>query len=102
MHHRLTLEGTTSDGHEFPIFEGGVIHDPDEINKVKHVIQEAREDTEIFPHLNNFNAHTQSFDPAMGDVLKDPAKRDRDPPGNSCVFSPHSPVITASRSTLKT
>ncbi len=69
------LEGTTSDGHEFPIFQGGAIHDPDENNKVKRVIQAAREDTEIFPHLNNFNAHTQSFDPAMGDVIKDPAKR---------------------------
>ena len=47
------LEGTTSDGHEFPIFQGGAIHDPDENNKVKRVIQAAREDTEIFPHLNN-------------------------------------------------
>ncbi len=64
-----------TDGHEFPIFQGNVIHDPDENNKVKRVIQQAREDTEIFPHLNNFNAHTQSFDPAMGDVIKDPAKR---------------------------
>src|SRR5579863_5502514 len=71
----IDLEGTTSDGHEFPIFEGGVIHDPDENNKVKRVIQDAREDTEIFPHLNNFNAHSQTFDPAMGDVIKDPAKR---------------------------
>ncbi|MGA9586186.1 MAG: polysaccharide deacetylase family protein, partial [Terracidiphilus sp.] len=71
----IDLEGTTSDGHEFPIFQGGVIHDPDENNKVKRVIQQAREDTEIFPHLNNFNARTQSFDPAMGDVIKDPAKR---------------------------
>ncbi len=71
----LDLEGTTSDGHEFPIFQGGVVHDPDENSKVKRVIQQAREDTEIFPHLNNFNAHTQSFDPAMGDVIKDPAKR---------------------------
>jgi peptidoglycan-N-acetylglucosamine deacetylase len=69
------LEGTTSDGHEFPIFQGDAIHDPDENNKVKRLLQATREDTEIFPHLNNFNAHTQSFDPAMGDVIKDPAKR---------------------------
>ena len=71
----IDLEGTTSDGHEFSIFQGSAIHDPDENNKVKRVIQEAREDTEIFPHLDNFNAHTQSWDPAMGDVIKDPAKR---------------------------
>ncbi len=73
----LDLQGTTSDGHEFPIFQGGVIHDPDENNKVKRVIQQAREDTEIFPHLDNFNAHTQSWDSAMGDVIKDPAKRNQ-------------------------
>jgi cellulose synthase/poly-beta-1,6-N-acetylglucosamine synthase-like glycosyltransferase/peptidoglycan/xylan/chitin deacetylase (PgdA/CDA1 family)/spore germination protein YaaH len=73
----LDLQGTTSDGHEFPIFQGGVIHDPDENNKIKRVIQDAREDTEIFPHLDNFNAHTQSWDAAMGDVIKDPAKRNQ-------------------------
>ena len=69
------IMGTTQDGREFPIFEGGAIHDPDENNKVKRVIQAAHEDTEIFPHFNNFNSHTQSFDPAMGNVLKDPGKR---------------------------
>ncbi len=69
------LQGTTQDGREFPIFDASGVHDPDEFNKVKGVIQQAREDTEIFPHLNNFNSHSQSFDPAMGDVLKDPAKR---------------------------
>ena len=77
MRPRSILQGTTSDGHEFPIFQGGAIHDPDENNKVKRVIQQAREDTEIFPHLNNFNAHTQSWDAGMGDVLKDPAKRNQ-------------------------
>jgi cellulose synthase/poly-beta-1,6-N-acetylglucosamine synthase-like glycosyltransferase/peptidoglycan/xylan/chitin deacetylase (PgdA/CDA1 family)/spore germination protein YaaH len=70
-----TLQGTTQDGREFPIIENGVVHDPDEFNKIKRVIQGAREDTEIFPHLNNFNVHTQSFDPAMGDVIKDLGKR---------------------------
>ena len=73
----LELEGTTSDGHEFPIFQSGVIHDPDENNKVKRVVQQADEDTEIFPHLNNFNAHTQSFDPVMGEVIKNPANRNQ-------------------------
>jgi cellulose synthase/poly-beta-1,6-N-acetylglucosamine synthase-like glycosyltransferase/peptidoglycan/xylan/chitin deacetylase (PgdA/CDA1 family)/spore germination protein YaaH len=69
------IQGTTQDGHEFPIFEGGVAHDPDEFNKVKHVIQQAHEDTEIFPHFNNVNSRTGGFDPAMGDVLKEPARR---------------------------
>jgi len=71
----LDLQGTTQDGFEFPIFQNGVAHDPDENNKVKRVIQQDKEDTEIFPHFNNVNAHTAEFDPAMGEVLKDPAKR---------------------------
>ncbi|WP_348265006.1 glycosyltransferase [Telmatobacter sp. DSM 110680] len=73
----LDLQGTTSDGHEFPIFQGGAIHDPDENNKIKRVIQQAREDTEIFPHLDNFNARTQSWDAGMGEIIKDPAKRNQ-------------------------
>ncbi len=69
------LQGTTQDGHEFPIFDGASIHDPDVLNKVKRVIQGAREDTEIFPHLNNYNPHSQVFDATMGDLLKDIDKR---------------------------
>ena len=71
----LELQGTTENGFEFPIFQNGFAHDPDENNKVKRVIQAAKEDTEIFPHFNNVNAHTNAFDPAIGDALKDPAKR---------------------------
>ena len=69
------LKGTDQDGFEFPIFQGGVVHDPDGYNKVKRLIQGAHEDTEIFPHFNNVNFHTGAFDPATGDLLKDPAKR---------------------------
>jgi cellulose synthase/poly-beta-1,6-N-acetylglucosamine synthase-like glycosyltransferase/peptidoglycan/xylan/chitin deacetylase (PgdA/CDA1 family)/spore germination protein YaaH len=69
------IMGTSQDGHEFPIFEGTTVHDPDELSKVARVIQGAKEDTEIFPHFNNFNAHTQSFDGNMGEVLKDSGKR---------------------------
>src|SRR6185503_6673931 len=71
----LDLQGTTQDGFEFPIFQNGVAHDPDENNKVKRFIHQAKEDTEIFPHFNNVNQRTNAFDPAIGDVLKDPAKR---------------------------
>jgi cellulose synthase/poly-beta-1,6-N-acetylglucosamine synthase-like glycosyltransferase/peptidoglycan/xylan/chitin deacetylase (PgdA/CDA1 family)/spore germination protein YaaH len=59
---------------EYPVIQGAVVHDPDYLNKVKHVIQAAREDTEIFPHLNNFNPHTQSWDTGVGGVLADPGK----------------------------
>ena len=44
-------------------------------NRVKRVIQAAREDTEIFPHLNNFNPNTQNWDSALGVQLADPANR---------------------------
>lgn len=71
----IDLYGTTSEGREFPIFDGAAVHDPDELNKVMRVIQQAHEDTEVFPHFNNVNSHSSNFDPAMGDVLKDPAKR---------------------------
>ena len=31
---------------EYQVIENGVVHDPDDLNKVKHVIQDSREDTE--------------------------------------------------------
>ena len=60
---------------EYPIIEGNTVHDPDELNMVKRIIQAAREDTEIFPHLNNYNTHTQSWDAAVGTLLADKNKR---------------------------
>jgi len=70
-----TLTAVTSDNiRDYPIVENGVVHDPDELNKVKRVIQQAHQDTEIFPHLNNYNVHTQSWDAGVGDLLKDPEK----------------------------
>ncbi|MGA2339890.1 MAG: glycosyltransferase [Terracidiphilus sp.] len=59
---------------EYPVIEGAAVHDPDDLNKIKHVIQEAKEETEIFPAINNFNPHTQVWDTGVGDVLKDPDK----------------------------
>jgi cellulose synthase/poly-beta-1,6-N-acetylglucosamine synthase-like glycosyltransferase/spore germination protein YaaH/peptidoglycan/xylan/chitin deacetylase (PgdA/CDA1 family) len=69
----LAINGETH--REYPIFDGATIHDPDELNKVKRVILAAKEDTEIFPHLNNFNPNTQSWDPAVADMLADAGKR---------------------------
>ncbi len=71
-----TLMGNNPDTHrDFAIVDGSGVHDPDDGDRVKHVIQAAKEDTEIFPHLNNYNAATQSWDSSFGDVLADPAKR---------------------------
>ncbi|HUA98007.1 MAG TPA: glycosyltransferase [Terracidiphilus sp.] len=70
-----TLMMMSSDNlREFPVIEGSTVHDPDYQNRVKNVIQAARENTEIFPHVNNYNPHTQSWDSGVGDVLQDDDK----------------------------
>ena len=71
-----TLLGIHNDSHrEYAVVDGATVHDPDEMNKVKRVIQAGKEDTEIFPHVNNFNPHTQTWDPAFAGVLADSDKR---------------------------
>ena len=70
------LLATNNDTHrEYPVVDGATVHDPDDSNKVKRAIQATKEDTEIFPHLNNYNARTNLWDPAMGGVLADAGKR---------------------------
>jgi cellulose synthase/poly-beta-1,6-N-acetylglucosamine synthase-like glycosyltransferase/peptidoglycan/xylan/chitin deacetylase (PgdA/CDA1 family)/spore germination protein YaaH len=70
------LMATRSDNNrDYPVVDGSVVHDPDEDNKIKHVIQAAKEDTEIFPHLNNYDPHTQSWDASFGDWLGDAGHR---------------------------
>jgi cellulose synthase/poly-beta-1,6-N-acetylglucosamine synthase-like glycosyltransferase/peptidoglycan/xylan/chitin deacetylase (PgdA/CDA1 family)/spore germination protein YaaH len=70
-----TLMATTGDNREYAVVDGATVHDPDELNKIKRVIQEAKEDTEIFPHLTSYNPHTQNFDSSIGTVLTDVDKR---------------------------
>jgi cellulose synthase/poly-beta-1,6-N-acetylglucosamine synthase-like glycosyltransferase/spore germination protein YaaH/peptidoglycan/xylan/chitin deacetylase (PgdA/CDA1 family) len=71
-----TLLSIHNDSHrEYPIVDGSTVHDPDEDNRIKRVIQAAKEDTEIFPHLNNYNPGTQNWEASYGDVLKNPANR---------------------------
>ncbi len=71
-----TLLAMSSDHHnEYPVVDGATVHDPDDGNKIKRVIDAAKEDTEVFPHLNNYNSKTQSWDPAIGAMLADGDKR---------------------------
>src|SRR3954452_15359520 len=74
---RGTLTAMSGDNtmREYPVIDGSTVHDPDDLNKIKHVIQATREETEIFPHLNNYNAKTGIWDPAIGQVLGDDGKR---------------------------
>ena len=70
-----TLMAMSSDNlREYPVVDGSVVHDPDSLNKVKRVVLSPPVDTEIFPHLNNFNPHTQSWDTGVGNVLQDSGK----------------------------
>jgi cellulose synthase/poly-beta-1,6-N-acetylglucosamine synthase-like glycosyltransferase/peptidoglycan/xylan/chitin deacetylase (PgdA/CDA1 family)/spore germination protein YaaH len=70
------LMAVNNDTHrEYPVVDSATVHDPDDGDKVKRVIQAAKVDTEIFPHLNNYNTSSQSWDAGFGAVLKDPAKR---------------------------
>ena len=71
----VLIAASSDDVRLYPVVSGGAVHDPDELNKVKRVISEAREVTEIFPHINNYNLRTQSWDAAVGDMLMDPDKR---------------------------
>jgi cellulose synthase/poly-beta-1,6-N-acetylglucosamine synthase-like glycosyltransferase/peptidoglycan/xylan/chitin deacetylase (PgdA/CDA1 family)/spore germination protein YaaH len=69
------LYAVGTDAREYRVIDGNTVHDPDDLDKIKRVIQAAREDTEVFPHINNFNEQTQQWDPSIGDMLADPAKR---------------------------
>ena len=59
---------------ELPVFQGATARDPDYLNKIKNVIQAAKEETEVYPAINNYNPHTQEWDAGVGDVLGDPDK----------------------------
>jgi peptidoglycan-N-acetylglucosamine deacetylase len=60
---------------EYPVIDGNTVHDPDDLNKIKNVIQATKEDTEIFPQLNNYNAKTGIWDGEVGTMLADEKKR---------------------------
>ena len=70
------LLAMNSDSHrEYPVIDGAATHDPDDLDKVKRAILDAKEDTEIFPLLKNYNPNTQIWDPAVAALLNDPGKR---------------------------
>lgn len=71
------LKGTTDEGHEFSIFSGASARDPDQEDKIKRAIQTAKEDTEIYPVLQNFSPAIQDFDASAAKVVEDPAQRAR-------------------------
>ncbi|HEY0759528.1 MAG TPA: polysaccharide deacetylase family protein [Acidisarcina sp.] len=73
-----TLQGAESDypAHTFNVIGPAGMHSVDPQGKVQRVIDAAKEDTELFPHLNNYNVPMQRWNgPMIGHMLKDPAAR---------------------------
>ena len=69
------LQGVTLDNRVYDIVDSRGVHDVDQQGKVKRLISAAKEDTEIFPLMSNYSISKQDFNAAIGDILKDPDKR---------------------------
>jgi peptidoglycan-N-acetylglucosamine deacetylase len=69
------LATNPSSHRDYRVVDGATVHDPDDLDRVKLVIQRAKEDTEILPHLNNYDPGTQSWDAGVGAILADPVRR---------------------------
>ena len=69
----LTLD--TESHRSYPVIDKNSVHDPDDLNRIKRAIRLAKEDTEIFPHLNNYNSATQVWDGRVSNLLNDPQSR---------------------------
>ena len=78
--HVVTADGTltsyTPDYRPFAVVDHAVVHRVDQENKVARAIAGAREDTEIFPMVNNFDRVKQIWQPLVGDFLLNPEARD--------------------------
>ena len=71
-----TLLAVDAESHRsYPVIAGNTVHDPDDLGRIKREIQLAKEDTEVFPHVNNYNSATTSWDGGVGTMLGDPQKR---------------------------
>jgi cellulose synthase/poly-beta-1,6-N-acetylglucosamine synthase-like glycosyltransferase/peptidoglycan/xylan/chitin deacetylase (PgdA/CDA1 family)/spore germination protein YaaH len=53
------------------------VHGVDPENKVAHVIAAAKEDTEVFPMLNDYNLYTGQWGEGVGKLLANPVARER-------------------------
>ena len=69
-----SLTAYSSDNTPFPVVDNAGVHGVDRENKVVKTITAAKEDTEIFPLVNNYNALPNTFAPA-GPFLSNPGGR---------------------------
>ncbi|HTV10182.1 MAG TPA: glycosyltransferase [Candidatus Aquilonibacter sp.] len=70
-----TLTAFSSDNTPFPVVDSSGVHGVDPQNKVAKVINDAREDTEIFPMVNNYNPRDGVFEDNVAQFLSDPNAR---------------------------
>ena len=77
--HVVNADGTmisyTADNVAFNVVDDNGVHGVDHENKVARAIAAAKEDTEIFPMVNNYNALTGTFDPSVGSFLSNQSAR---------------------------
>jgi spore germination protein YaaH len=70
------LTAYTADNIPFAVVDEAGVHGVDRENKIAHTITAAKEDTEIFPMVNNFSPTDGVFEPNVEQFLLDPAARD--------------------------
>ena len=77
--HVVTPDGTltsyTIDNRAYPVVDRAGVHGVDRENKVARTIAASREDTEIFPLVNNYNPVKGVFQREIGDFLSNPTAR---------------------------
>ncbi len=59
--------------HIYDVVDAAGIHGIDPENKVRHVIESTKEDTEVFPMVNDYNLVTDKWGENIGPMLKNPA-----------------------------
>ncbi len=77
--HVVTPDGNltsyTIDNRPYPVVDASGVHEVDREQKVRRVIAESRQDTELFPLVNNYDPLTGSFLPGVGEFLRNDAAR---------------------------
>ena len=70
-----SLTAYSTDNTPFAVVDSAGVHGVDRENKVVKTLTAAREDTEIFPLVNNYNPLTTNFEPSVGPFLTNPIAR---------------------------
>ncbi len=72
-----TLTGFSADNTPFAVVDSAGVHGVDRENKIAKVISAAKEDTEIFPMVNNYSPGDGVFEPSVEAFLLNAAARDQ-------------------------